>query len=145
MDVRYEKTFSNLQFYSDRLKARMAIYNLTGKDDIQWQDIKRVKNIKEKYVTWRTFKKYFKMKFLSEQYYEERAKEFYELKLGSMSMKELSSKFLSLLRYVPYINDENPKIQMFLSCLPLSFKDRNEFQNAKTLEEVMRKANLYYE
>ena len=37
------------------------------------------------------------MKLLSEQYYEERAKEFYELKIGSMSMKELSSKFLSLI------------------------------------------------
>ena len=75
----------------------MAIYNLTGKAGIWWQDIKRVKNLKEKYVTWRIFKKYFKTKFLSEKYYEERAKEFYELRLGSMSMKELSSKFLSLL------------------------------------------------
>ena len=75
----------------------MVIYNLTRKDDIWWQDIKRVKNIKEKYVTWRTFKKYFTRKKLSEQYYKERAKEFYDLKLGSMSMKELSSKFVSLL------------------------------------------------
>ena len=88
----------------------MAIYNLTKKDDIQWQDTKMVKNIKENYLTWRVFKKYFKRKFLFEQYYEERAKEFYELKLDSMSMKELSSKFLSLLIYVPYIIDENPKI-----------------------------------
>ena len=47
---------------------------------------------------------------MSKQYYEERAKEFYELKLGSISMKELSNKFLSLLRYVPYIIDEKPKI-----------------------------------
>ena len=65
------------------------------------------------------------------QYYEERAKEFYELKLGSMSMKELSSKFLSLLRYVPYIIDEKPNIQRFLSCLPTSFKNRIEFDNPK--------------
>ena len=70
--------------YYDRLKFWMAIYNLTRKVDIWWQDIKIVKNIKEKYLSWRVFKKYFKRKFLSEQYYEERAKEFYELKLGSM-------------------------------------------------------------
>ena len=101
----------------------MVIYNLTGKNDIWWQDIKIIKNLKEKYLISRVFKKYFKRKFLSEQYYEERDKEFYELKLGSMSMKELSSKFLSLLRYVPYIIDEKPKIQRFLSCLPTSFKD----------------------
>ena len=51
----------------------------------------------EKYVTWNTFKKYFKRKILSEQCYKKRAKEIYDLKLGSMSMKELSSKFLCLL------------------------------------------------
>ena len=56
------------------------------------------------------FKKYFKKKLLLEQYYEEWAKEFYELKLGKINMKELNSKFLSLLRYVPYIVDEKPKI-----------------------------------
>ena len=97
--------------YSNQLKARMVIYNLSGKDDIWWQDLKRVKGIKEKNVNWSTFKRYFKNKFLSEQYYEEREKEFYELKLGSMTMKDLNSKSLSLLRYVPYLVDEKPKVQ----------------------------------
>ena len=60
-------------------------------------------------------------------------------------MKELSSKFLSLLRYVPYIIDENPKILRFLNCFPISFKDIIEFDNPRTLEEEMRKANFYYE
>ena len=60
-------------------------------------------------------------------------------------MKELSSKFLSLLRYVPYIIDEKPKIQRFLSSLPTSFKDRIEFDNPKTLEEAMRKVDFCYE
>ena len=133
------KKYFQIYNYSDRLKSWMAIYNLTKRADTWWQDIKRVKNLKEKYVTQRTFKKYFKRKFLSEQYYEEKTKEFYDLRLGSMSMKEVSSNFLSLLRYVPYIFDEKPKIQRFLSYLPLSFKDIIEFDNPKTLEEVMRK------
>ena len=62
-----------------------------------------------------------------------------------MSIKELRIKFLSLLRYVPYIIDEKPKIQRFLSCLPTSFKDRIEFDNPKNLEEAMRKADFCYE
>ena len=72
--------------------------------------MKRIKYIREKNINWSTFKKYFKNKFLSEQYYEERAKEFYELKLGIMNMKELNSKFISLVRYVPYIVDDKPKV-----------------------------------
>ena len=88
----------------------MAIYNLSGKADIWWQDLKRVKGIKEKSINWSIFKKYFKKKFLSKQYYEEREKEFYELKLGTMTMKYLNSKFLSLLKYVPYLVDEKSKV-----------------------------------
>ena len=85
----------------------------------------------EKNINWSTFKKYFKNKFLSEQYYEERAKELYELKLGTMNMKELNSKFLSLLRYVSYIVDEKPKVQRFLSCLLFHIKDIIEYGNPK--------------
>ena len=92
-----------------------------------------------------TFKRYSKNKFPSEQYYEERAKEFYELKLGSMTMKYLNSKFLSLLRYVSYLVDEKPKVQWFLSCLTYHIKDRIEYDNPNTLEEAMRKANFYFE
>ena len=50
------KKYFHIYNYSDRLKSWMDIYNLTKKDDIQWQDIKRVKNLKEKYLTWRVFK-----------------------------------------------------------------------------------------
>ena len=62
-----------------------------------------------------------------------------------MSMKELRSEFLSLIRYVPYITYESPKIQRFLSYLPASFKDRIEFENPKTLEEALSKEELCYE
>ena len=68
------KKYFQIYNYSNQLKARMAIYNLSGKAGIWWQDLKRVKGIKEKNVNWSTFKRYFKKKFLSEQYYEERAK-----------------------------------------------------------------------
>ena len=82
---------------------------------------------------------------MSEQYYEERDKEFYELKLGLMTMKDLNNKFLSLLRYVPYLVDEKPKVQRFLSCLPYHIKNRIEYDNPKTLEEAMRKDNFCFE
>ena len=90
-------------------------------------------------------KNQFKRKYLSEQYYEEKGKDFCELSLGAMTMKEICSKFLSLLRYVPYIIDEKPNIQRFLSCLPFIFKEHIEYDNPKTLEEVMRKDNFCYD
>ena len=61
-----------------------------------------------------------------------------------MSMKELNSKFMSLLHYVPYIVDEKPKVQRFSSCLPFHIKDIIEYDNPKTLEEAMQKAYFCY-
>lgn len=68
------KKYFQIYNYFGRLKARMAIYNLTGKADIWWQDIKKVKNINKRYATWKLFKKYFKRKYIYEQYFEEKAK-----------------------------------------------------------------------
>ena len=62
-----------------------------------------------------------------------------------MNIKELNSKFLSLLRYVPYIVDENPKVQRFLSCLPFHIKERIKYDDPKNIEEVTRNANFCYE
>ena len=62
-----------------------------------------------------------------------------------MTMKDLNNKFLSLLRYVPYLVDKKPKVQRFLDYLPYHIKDRIEYDNPKTLEEAMRKANFCFE
>ena len=59
------KNYFQIYNYSDELKAKKAIYNLTGKEDIWWQDINKIKKIKERYVTWKTFKKLFKINYLS--------------------------------------------------------------------------------
>ena len=68
------KKYFQIYNYSDELKAKMVIYNLTEKAYIWWQDINKVKGIKDRYVTWKTFKKIFKIKYLSEQHYEEKEK-----------------------------------------------------------------------
>ena len=38
------------------------------------------------------------------------AKEFYELQMGSMTYDEYTSRFLELLRYVPYLKEEKAKV-----------------------------------
>ena len=54
------KKYFHIYNYSNELKEKMAIYNLTGKQFFGWKDIKKVKGIEEHYATWRTFKKHFK-------------------------------------------------------------------------------------
>ena len=57
------KKYFEIYNYSYELKEKMTIYNLTGKVDIWWKNIKKVKGIKESYLTWKTFKKIFKRNY----------------------------------------------------------------------------------
>ena len=91
------------------------------------------------------FKRLFKEKYLSERFYDKKIKEFHELKMGSMTMNVMITKFLELLHYVPYIKEEKIKIQRYLSCLSTYFTNKIEFDTPKTLDEALYKARLCYE
>jgi hypothetical protein len=105
------KKYFRVHDYSENLKARIAIFNLNGKASIWWEDLRNVKGIHEKDLSWKQFEKYFKKKYLSEKYFDGKTKEFYELKLGQLTIDEYINKFLELMRYVPYIKDEKVKMQ----------------------------------
>jgi hypothetical protein len=105
------KKYFRVHDYSENLKARITIFNLNGKASIWWEDLRNVKGIHEKDLSWKQFEKYFKKKYLSEKYYDGKTKEFYELKLGQLTIDEYINKFLELMRYVPYIKDEKVKMQ----------------------------------
>ena len=64
-------------------------------------------------------------------------KEFFELKLGTMTMEEYEKLFFELLKYVDFIKDEKVKIQRFLSGLPSFYIDKIQYDNPKNLEEVI--------
>jgi len=42
--------------------------------------------------------------------------------MGSVTDEEYTSKFLELLRYVPYLKEEKAKIQRFINGLLIAFK-----------------------
>ena len=104
-----KKHFQNYN-YSSNMKVRMAIYNLKGRANVWWQDMKISQGIKENNLEWLEFKKLFKKQYLSRSYYERNTKEFYEFKLGQMNIEDLINKFLDLMRFVSYIKEEKMKI-----------------------------------
>jgi hypothetical protein len=80
-----------------------------------------------------------------ENYCDKKTKEFYELKLGQLTIEEYVNKFLDLLRYVPYIKAKNAKVQRFVSRLPKDYQNKIEFDEPKTLEDTIRKARYCHE
>jgi hypothetical protein len=72
-------------------------------------------------------------------------KEFFEIKLGTMTMEEYEKRFFELLKYVDFIEDDKVKIQRFLIGLPSFYSDKIQYDNPKTLEEAIRRARHIYE
>lgn len=95
-------------------------------------------------VSWEEFQKQFKSEYLSDHYYDDRAKEFHELRLGPLTMYEFLAKFKNLLRYVRYMKEEKTKVQRLLNCLLASYKEKIEFYNLKLMDEVVTKVRLCY-
>jgi hypothetical protein len=72
-------------------------------------------------------------------------RDFFELKLGNMTMEESEKNFLELLRYVGCIKEEKVKIKRFLSG-PLEFyRDKIQFDGPKSLEETIKKSKYIYD
>ena len=82
---------------------------------------------------------------MSKRFFDQKVKEFDDLRMGSMTMETFINRFLDLLHYVPYIKEEKVKIQQFLGCLPPSFQDNIEFDMPKNLDTTIHKAQIYYE
>jgi hypothetical protein len=65
--------------------------------------------------------------------------------MGQCTIEEYVSRFLELLRYVPYIKVEKEKVQLLISGVPKDYQNRIDFGEPKTLEETIRKARYCYE
>ena len=122
----------------------ISTFSLDGWALIWWEHLLEVNRIKERKVDWDKVQKYFKDKYLSSWYYDNKRKEFYKIKLGNKNMEGHVQKFMELLRYVGYIKEERVKIQSILRGLSLNYRDRIEFSNIQTLEGTTRIVRHYY-
>jgi hypothetical protein len=86
-------------------------YHLHRTTAMWWDQLKQVEHINESNINWKTFNKYFQKDYLSENLYDKKMQKFFELRLGRMTMTEYEKKFLGLLKYVRFIDDDKVKIQ----------------------------------
>jgi hypothetical protein len=62
-----------------------------------------------------------------------------------MTMAEYDNNLLGLSKYVRFIGDEKVKIQIFFSGLPTFYKEKNKYDEPKTLNVAIKKAKYLYE
>ena len=71
--------------------------------------------------------------------------EFFELGLDNVTMEEYERRFLVVLRYVGFIQNEKVKIMWFLSRLPTYYQDKIIYDEPCTLKEAIRRDKFMYE
>jgi hypothetical protein len=71
--------------------------------------------------------------------------EFFELKLGSMTINKYERRFLKILKYVTFIKDEKVKIQRYMSGFPSFISKTIQYDEPKTLEETIRCTKCLYD
>ena len=81
------RKYFQVQDYSGNMKARVAILNLTRRASIWWEHHRQAKKVNERRIVWKQFKKYFKQKYLSDRYYDDKIKEFHEMRLAQQTME----------------------------------------------------------
>ena len=127
------------------MKAKITNFSLKGRADIWWEYVKNFNGIHDEELTQNSFKRLFKKKYLSKRYYDDKAKEFHEFWMGSMTNDEYTSKFLELLRYVPYLREEKAKVQRFINGFPVACRDQIELDEPRLLEEAIRNLKHCYQ
>ena len=63
------RKYFQLHNYSSHVEGIISIYQLNGKTSMCWDYLVHVQHIKDKNVTWKEFKNYFKNKHLTKRYY----------------------------------------------------------------------------
>ena len=98
--------YFKLHNYSSNLEAIISTYHLHGKVVMWWDQLKQVENINESRITWKQFRKYFQNEYLSEHFYDKKMQDFFELRLGRMTMVEYERKLLGMLKHARFIKDK---------------------------------------
>jgi hypothetical protein len=80
--------YFQLQNYSSHAEGRIVMYRLKGKESMWWDKLVQVHHIREKDIRWKDLKRYFERKYLTKRYYDRKMKDFFELKLGNMTIDE---------------------------------------------------------
>eukprot|EP00253_Pinus_taeda_P002784 PITA_02784 len=144
-DEEQEERFDNTSEQQTSKRQQIELQGEFRKATLWWEEVKIVRGVSEQNITWDKFQRYFKERYLTERFYDEKAREFHDLCLGQQTMDEFIAHFTSLLHYVPYIREEKAKVQRFVSSLPSNMRERIEFDNPKTMDEVIRKARICYQ
>ena len=118
-----QRVLEVMEITSNVTKIRLAIFHLEGESHVWWDWVKASRNLEA--MTWDEFRELFMGKFFPTSARHEKAREFLELKQGTMTVLEYVAKFSELARFGDdYVALDMAKVKKFEDCLKLSIRGK---------------------
>ena len=117
------KILEAMEIISDATKIKLATFQLEGESQVWWDWIKASRDLEE--MTWEEFCELFMGMFFSTPARHAKAREFLELRQGTMTMLEYIVKFTELVCFDDhYVATNMAKVRRFEDGLKLSIQDK---------------------
>ena len=101
-----------MEITSDVTKIRLATFQIEGESQVWWDWVKASRNLEA--MTWKEFRDLFMGKFFPASSRHTKAREFLELKQGTMTVLEYVDKFTELVRFGDdYVASDMAKVRKF--------------------------------
>ncbi|KZV33889.1 hypothetical protein F511_11099 [Dorcoceras hygrometricum] len=112
-----EELFDALE-YSQERRLKLAVLQLREHAQRWWKGTSRVMRETGVVISWESFCAAFRQEYTPESFYNNREREFDNLKQGNLRVAEYARQFSSLLSYVPHVaNQERTNRNKFLRGL----------------------------
>ena len=114
-----ERVLEAMEITSNVTKIRLATFQLEGESQVWWDWVKALRNLEA--MTWEEFRELFMGKFFQASARHAKAREFLELKQGTMIVLEYVAKFTELAHFGDdYVASDMAKVKKFEDGLKLS-------------------------
>ena len=112
-----------MEITSDATKIKITAFQLKGESQVWWDWVKASRDFEA--MTWKEFREFFMGKFFPTSAQHAKAREFLELKQGTMIVLEYVAKFTELARFTAnYVATDMAKVRKIENGLKLSIRGK---------------------
>ena len=112
-----------MEITSDATKIKITAFQLEGESQVWWDWVKALRDFEA--MTWKEFRELFMGKFFPASAQHAKAREFLELKQGTMIVLEYVVKFTELARFTAnYVATDMAKVRKIENGLKLSIRGK---------------------
>ena len=128
-----------MEITSNITKIRLATFQLEGESQVWWDWVKASRNLEA--MTWEDFRGLFMGMFFTASARHEKAREFLELKQGTMTVLKYVAKFTELVHFGDdYVALDMAKVKKFEDGLKLSIRGKIVGLLLQDLDSMVRTA-----